>query len=73
MNCPKCGGKTGVTDTVHNLNDSETYRRRKCAECGNIFYTTEFDVDFDETYRKNWWEYARDNSKNRKLNKEKNK
>lgn len=71
MNCPKCGGKAAVLDVVPNPDDNEVYRKLKCAECGNIFYTTEFEVDNDETFRKNFANYARHNSKNR--NKEKNK
>ena len=39
MNCPICGGNTSV---MYTLADCETVtRKRKCAECGHIFYTSE--------------------------------
>ena len=39
MTCPVCGAKTRVVDCRQ---DCETVvRRRKCAECGYIFYTEE--------------------------------
>lgn len=39
MICPKCGGVLAVVDSV--TDDNSVYRRRKCVECGNRFYTTE--------------------------------
>ena len=39
MTCPICGAKTRVVDC---RKDCETVvRRRKCTECGYIFYTEE--------------------------------
>lgn len=65
MVCPKCKGKTKVVDVVHNTDANESYRFRKCRHCGFKFYTVEFEVDYDEQFRRNWTDYRRDNSKNR--------
>lgn len=39
MICPKCGGALAVVDSISD--DNSVYRRRKCVECGNRFYTRE--------------------------------
>lgn len=40
MNCPKClKDSTRVIDSQRD--DKVVYRRRKCAECGYTFYTSE--------------------------------
>lgn len=53
MKCPKCGGKATVKNTLH-TDDNETYRKIKCQdiECGNIFYTIEYEVEYDERLKK---------------------
>ena len=54
MKCPKCGGKTRVTDNVNIISTNERYRQRTCKECGHKFYTVEFEVEDDEQFRKTW-------------------
>lgn len=55
MNCPKCKStRLGVMDSVHNRDANETYRKRKCTECGKIFYTVEFEAAYDELFAKDW-------------------
>ena len=58
MDCPKCGGKVHAQDTVHTP-ENETYRRRKCAECGFMFYTVEYEVEYDKQVQKIWRECHR--------------
>lgn len=57
MICPKCGGKTRVTDNSHNNQENETYRQRFCVDCSHVFYTAEIEVDdnpgFREAYASN--------------------
>lgn len=60
MNCSKCGGDTRVTDTNCNTDANERYRRRKCKVCGKVMWSIEFEVEFDEKYREQW--YASDQS-----------
>lgn len=43
MVCPKCGGKTKVTDS--SPTEKKVYRRRKCVECGHVFATAESYAD----------------------------
>lgn len=45
MKCPKCDGKARVMDTVPNLKEHETYRKRLCLECGHTFYSVEFETE----------------------------
>lgn len=58
MTCPKCDGKTIVTDSV-NANQNTTYRRKKCTVCGHIFYTAEFEVEQTEKLHLTWNYYYR--------------
>ena len=51
MNCPKCDGKTRVTDTVRNMPEHETYRKRLCLECGNKFYSVEFETEATSRFK----------------------
>ena len=39
MLCPKCNSKTGVVDT--RSDEKGIYRRRRCKDCGNDFFTKE--------------------------------
>lgn len=39
MNCPECGGKSTVADSV--AENDFVYRRRRCKVCGEVFYTEE--------------------------------
>ena len=68
MKCPKCNGEAGVVDSSFNPEDNEYYRRRKCKSCGHSYYTIEFEVSFDEsfkeTYTKHHRMYAYRNKKN---------
>ena len=70
MTCPVCGGSVTAVDTAHTC--EETYRRRKCKECGHIFFTTESELktsarDFryhSVKRRKDWVAKQADNDKN---------
>lgn len=59
MICPKCGGRTYSIDTVHNNTDNETYRQKKCGDCGEVFYTVEFEVIENDRFKKAWNEHHR--------------
>lgn len=39
MECPKCDGKTKVTDSGKYI--GSVFRQRKCTECGHRFWTEE--------------------------------
>lgn len=60
--CPKCGGKSDSFAIVHNKKDNETYRKRRCSECGHVFFTVEFDVKPTKRLLRDWFL----NSKSRK-------
>lgn len=57
MKCPNCNGKTTVTDTVHRDDTNETYRKKKCLNCGHTFYTVEFDIDDPAAVQDIWQKY----------------
>lgn len=69
IQCPKCNSKSYVLDTVTNPDDNETYRKRECTECGNVFFTLEMIVDADSCLLENWYRYSRDTIR-REKNKE---
>jgi transcriptional regulator NrdR family protein len=53
MNCPKCSGAVMVRDTTY-TEENEIYRRKKCRECGHVFYTMEFEVEDNPAFRAEW-------------------
>lgn len=55
MNCPSCGVKALVFLTRHDEAANETYRKLRCKECGNKFYTYEFEVDSNTREFKKFW------------------
>lgn len=63
MKCPKCSGKVKVLDTVQ-TSENEIYRRRKCLVCGNIFFTTEFEVDITSDFLDEYHKHYRTSSEN---------
>lgn len=52
--CPKCGAVVKTVDVVTNHDDNETYRKKKCTKCGHKFYTIEYTIDNDASFRKQW-------------------
>lgn len=57
MKCPKCNGKVQVLDHSFVEPRNEEYRKRKCLVCGHRFVTIEFEVDYDERFKKDWSKY----------------
>lgn len=71
MKCPKCAGEVRVRDTTY-TEENEIYRRRKCLDCGHVFYTMEFEVEASPEFRKEWRKFHRTakpnyNRKSRKI------
>lgn len=54
MICPKCKGRIFTTDTVNNNSENETYREKKCGDCGAVFYTVEFEAVDNDRFKKVW-------------------
>ncbi len=54
MDCPICNNKSDVIDSVKNPIQKETYRKRKCKKCGNIFYSVEFEAIYDKRLASDW-------------------
>lgn len=54
MTCPKCQTTVKVIDTLQNEFTNETYRRKKCPECGFIFHTVERSRNFDRHFQFVW-------------------
>ena len=51
MRCPTCKGKLRTVDTIP-YSDNSIYRRKRCLECGYLFYTIEFEVERNDKCRK---------------------
>ncbi len=55
MLCPKCNShNVNVVDVVKIEQLNEIYRKRKCHDCNYMFYTIEFEVEYDEQLRHDW-------------------
>lgn len=60
MVCPKCGcNKISVKDSVKNITYNEIYRRRACSDCGHIFYTVEFEAEYNQRFKDEWKQHSR--------------
>lgn len=53
MKCPKCAGDVRVRDTTY-TEENEIYRRRKCLDCGHVFYTMEFEIEDTPAFQQEW-------------------
>lgn len=47
MKCPKCGSRTYRAVITNNLIDGQTVRKRRCQDCGHIWFTVELEVNRD--------------------------
>lgn len=56
MTCPKCKGKVHEVCAV-NVSWNETYRQKKCNECGHIFFTVEFEAEANSRFKREWNRY----------------
>lgn len=64
MTCPRCKStKIGVKDSVNNPDTNETYRERKCTDCGKIFHTVEFEAEYNVQFAEDWNKYHRSNKR----------
>ena len=59
MRCPTCKGKLRTVDTIP-CSDNSIYRRKRCLECGCLFYTIEFEIERNDKCRKEINEAARE-------------
>ncbi len=57
MLCPKCGGKNKVINS--RCNEEVVCRKRKCDDCGHIFFTEEYEALSSGLF----YEVARENDK----------
>lgn len=62
MTCPQCNGKVYVIDSV-NAPEGDIYRKRKCRECGYLFYTVESEMEAMPSFVKKWSYYHRSNNR----------
>lgn len=49
MLCPECNNKSQTIDS--RIVELNVFRKRRCKECGHIFYTEEIEIDDIETVR----------------------
>ena len=55
MICPYRNSKSTVChETRSNNDDNENYRKCKCHDCGQDFYTVEFVAEENESFVKAW-------------------
>ena len=68
MICPICNGDVYVIDTVHNEEQGELYRRRKCTGCGRMTYSIEYEVEWNDKFKKQWTKWHRCYADKRNVN-----
>ena len=56
MICPKCKNKLVLVDVVHNLEENETYRAKRCSngDCGYSFFTVEYEVIVNQRFEEDY-------------------
>jgi transcriptional regulator NrdR family protein len=51
MKCSQCGGKTKVL--MVRIDSKQTvHRRKKCVDCGYVFYTKEYEVVMGDEFKR---------------------
>lgn len=45
MKCPSCRGKDYRAVITNNLFEDQTVRKRRCADCGHVWFTVEIEVN----------------------------
>lgn len=65
MYCPICKNKTRIIDNVSDKDHNNYYRKHRCDECNNIFYTIETIVEAEDLkyFKKLWKKHHRWNNK----------
>lgn len=59
MICPRCSGKLKVVDTRNIKKDNSIIRRKRCLNCGTLYYTKEKEVDY-ASIRDDWLKAMRE-------------
>lgn len=65
MTCPICGGSNTVIGSKQECD--AIHRRRRCDECGHIFYTEEYEARTSENYDRLMREYETKRRNSRKV------
>lgn len=58
MKCPKCTSNQIKKVKTVSVPWNEDYRKKKCLNCGHIFYTAEFEVEPNKRFRREWELYG---------------
>jgi len=45
MRCPSCSSRNYRALITNNLIDRQTIRKRRCVDCGHVWFTVEVEVD----------------------------
>lgn len=53
MRCPVCGRQLKVVDTRNIKKDNSIIRRKRCINCGALYYTKEKEIDY-ASIQKEW-------------------
>lgn len=53
MICSLCSGKLKVVDTRNIKKDNSIIRRKRCINCGALYYTKEKEIDY-ASIQKEW-------------------
>lgn len=69
MRCANCGSENLRVRETRKVTDS-IYRERECKDCGYVFYTAEFECEYDEMYKKEWIKHNRNRAEMKRKRKE---
>lgn len=58
MTCPVCGGKLHVVEVLTDYNN-ETYRIKRCVDCGKRVYSIEVPIVDTQQVRNTWKDIRR--------------
>lgn len=60
--CQYCDGKLKTIAVVHDTENNEIYRKKKCLNCNRKSYTMEFEVEETQTFLRTFRHWATQNT-----------
>lgn len=54
LSCPECGSAARMVESNRNTDENEIYIKYVCTKCSHEFFSIEYIVDNDDTFKQQW-------------------